>query len=144
MGMGSWKWGLDTNSCNYTFQSARTRRFLGARGPTQFEDVILEVSFKGRVGFWELEMGSWKGIMSKVTDATRHGGRETKVISQGKEGGPYDRLGKKVRKMSECTTWQRTLKARLENQCLFQKVRGTPWNFGIHESTWPVLGFWTT
>lgn len=33
-----------------------------------------------------MEMGSWEGTMSKVTDVTRHGGRETKVSSQGKQG----------------------------------------------------------
>lgn len=64
--------------------------------------------------------------MSKVTDVTRHGGREIKVTSQGKKGVLYDRLGKNVRKIYKCTTWQRTLKARLENQCLFQEVVGIP------------------
>lgn len=61
--------------------------------------------------------------MSKVTDMTRHGGRETKVTSQGEQG---IRLSKNVKNMCKCTTWRRTLKARLENQCLFQEVLGTP------------------
>lgn len=43
-------------------------------------------------------MGSWEGIMSKVTDVTRHGGKATKVTSQGKQGIQHDRLGKHVRK----------------------------------------------
>lgn len=60
-------------------------------------------------------MGSWEGIMGKVNDATRLGGKETKFTSQKKEGVPYDRMGKNVRKTYKCPTWQRTLKARLEN-----------------------------
>lgn len=43
-------------------------------------------------------MGSWEGIMGRVTDATRLGGKETKFTSQKKEGVPYDRMGKNVRK----------------------------------------------
>lgn len=36
--------------------------------------------------------------MSKVTDVTGHGGKETKVTSQGKQGIQHDRLGKREEK----------------------------------------------
>lgn len=49
-------------------------------------------------------MGSWEGIMGRVTDATRLGGKETKFTSQKKEGVPYDRMGKNVRKTYKCPT----------------------------------------
>lgn len=68
-----------------------------------------------------MEVGSWEGIISKVIDVTRHRGRETKVTSQGKQRAQYDRFEQNVRKMCKCTTWQRTLRVKLENQCLFRR-----------------------
>lgn len=65
--------------------------------------------------------------MSKVTDVTGHGGKETKVTPPGKQGIQHDRLGKHVRKkMCTCTTGQTTLQARLENRCMVQDAMGTP------------------
>lgn len=49
--------------------------------------------------------------MSKVTGVTWDGGRETKGISQGKQGVQYDRLGKNGREICKYATWQKTLKS---------------------------------
>lgn len=59
---------------------------------TQFEKVTAEFSFKGRVDFWQTEMGSWEGIMSKATPVAKPESEEAKVPSKGKQGVQYERL----------------------------------------------------
>lgn len=54
--------------------------------------MTAEFSFKGRVDFWQTEMGSWEGIMSKATPVAKPESEEAKVPSKGKQGVQYERL----------------------------------------------------
>lgn len=95
MGMGSWKWGLDIYSCNYTFQTARTKRFPRARGPTQFVEVILGVIFKGKVGDGDGVMGGYHGKSEWCDQAWRQG---DKIHLSEERRGPIWQDGQKCEK----------------------------------------------
>ena len=80
------------------------------------------------------------GVMSKVTNATRHRGKETKSPLRGKMGSQMTGWAKTWEQCISAQCGRGLWKPRLENQCLFQEVLGTRWKFGICGSTWQ---YWT-